>query len=342
MNLLKNSNFWLPVWICSGLATLLCFILWKENWPIDTIIWHVGISLVLLIIGNIIGNQTISNYPTKVGLFIYALFMGIFVGTTVWYLEQTIAQWTFSNDASFLLWHEKSKYLRLLLFCICSAWSLTQTSIDRKTKVLEEKFRTISDAATLHREAELFKLRQQLQPHFLYNSLNSINALVIMQPEKAQEMIGLLSDFLRHSVRSDGKEQIQIEEELAYIESYLAIESIRFGDRLQVKIEKRFNASSIIPAFIIQPLIENAIKYGLYGNIGHVVISIQIESIDDYLSIEISNPFDMNHQLPKGTGFGLEGIKRRLFLMYGRNDLLLTKQHNQEFTTLLKIPQSNV
>lgn len=332
----------MPIWICSGVATLLCLLLWKENWSIEIIAWHIGISLSLLIAGNILGNQTISNYPTKVGLFIYALFMGVFVGTTVWYLEQSIAQWTFSNDASFLLWHEKSKYLRLLLFCICSAWSLTQTSIDRKTKVLEEKFKTIADAATLHREAELFKLRQQLQPHFLYNSLNSINALVILQPEKAQEMIGLLSDFLRHSVRSDSREQIPIEEELAYIESYLAIESIRFGDRLQVSIEKHFNALSIIPAFIIQPLIENAIKYGLYGHIGQVDISIKIESDQNNLIIEICNPFDANHQMPSGTGFGLEGIKRRLFLMYGRNDLLSTRQNNNEFTTLLKIPQSYV
>jgi hypothetical protein len=92
--------------------------------------------------------------------------------------------------------------------------------------------------SVLLKEAELFKLRQQLQPHFLYNSLNSISALIMISPEKAQEMIGKLSDFLRSSVKREAEDKIPVSEELNYIQSYLAIESIRFGDACRSTFKK--------------------------------------------------------------------------------------------------------
>ncbi|MCC6186879.1 MAG: histidine kinase, partial [Chitinophagaceae bacterium] len=191
------------------------------------------------------------------------------------------------------------------------------------------------------KEAELFRLRQQLQPHFLYNSLNSINALIQLDPENAQEMVGRLSDFLRLSVKRDIAELILSKDELNYIETYLAIESVRFGSRLKIDIKKVGSdwEKAKIPAFILQPIIENAIKFGLYGNTGAVTIKIGIDMHNTILQIHIENPFDATTQPPRGTGFGLEGVARRLTLLYARADLLETKKIENIFSTIIKIPQ---
>ena len=207
---------------------------------------------------------------------------------------------------------------------------------------LDSRFQQQTDASILLKEAELFKLRQQLQPHFLYNSLNSINALINIAPDRAQEMIGKLSDFLRSSVKRESEETLPITEELVYIQSYLAIESVRFGDRLQVHFEKEYTDDAVIPPFLLQPILENAIKFGLYGRTGAVNITMHILLDGPLLTITVVNPYDPNTQPPRGTGFGLEGVKRRLYLLYARTDLLETSSDNENFTTILKIPQHHV
>ena len=99
---------------------------------------------------------------------------------------------------------------------------------------------------------------------------------------------------------------------------------------------------SEIPPFLLQPILENAIKFGLYGRVGDVAINMHITLQHSFLVLTIINPFDPHNRPPSGTGFGLEGIQRRLFLLYGRADLLEIKQEEELFTTILKIPQHNV
>jgi len=164
----------------------------------------------------------------------------------------------------------------------------------------------------------------------------------MIAPDKAQEMIGKLSDFLRSSVKRESEDTLPINEELVYIQSYLAIESVRFGDRLQVHFEKEYTDDATIPPFLLQPILENAIKFGLYGKTGTVSIVIHILLDGPMLTITITNPYDPETQPPKGTGFGLEGIQRRLYLIYARTDLLETDKDEQNFTTILKIPQNHV
>src|SRR5690606_27683378 len=111
---------------------------------------------------------------------------------------------------------------------------------------------------------ELYNLRQQLQPHFLFNSLNSIIALIGNQPDRAKEMVFQLSDFLRGTLRKDDQQLIPLAEEVDHLKLYLEIEKVRFGHRLEVKIEIPKEAmEKKLPAMIVQPLLENAIKYGL-------------------------------------------------------------------------------
>lgn len=297
------------------------------------------VSSILLMTASFTGIRAVNSYPTKVGLFFYALAIGFAAAYVAWALNEMVLRWWLWYDKDYLNWFHQTKVVRLFIYVLTAGWLLTHAALKRKTEVLEAQFRDIRDAATLHREAELFKLRQQLQPHFLYNSLNSISALILIFPDKAQEMIGKLSDFLRNSVKREGREQIPIREELEYIEAYLSIEAVRFGDRLNVVYNTSFSDNATIPPFILQPLLENAIKFGVYGHTGEVNIGMQIKLEDAYLIVRIDNPFDADNRPPAGTGFGLEGIQRRLFLIFGRTDLLETKRATNYFTTLLKIPQ---
>ena len=198
-----------------------------------------------------------------------------------------------------------------------------------------------TEAERLTKEAELFKLRQQLQPHFLFNSLNSISALTGSQPEKARHMIQQLSDFLRGTLRKDEQQWSSLQEELQYLQLYLDIEKVRFGYRLQTQIDCEESALQMkLPSLLLQPVVENAIKFGLYDTVGEVTISIKASNQNDMLEVKVENPFDPETALPlQGTGFGLASIQRRLFLLFARHDLLQTTKTNDQFITTITIPQ---
>lgn len=205
----------------------------------------------------------------------------------------------------------------------------------------EADSRTVA-AEKLMREAELSRLRQQLQPHFLFNSLNSISALAGSKPEEARRMIHQLSDFFRGTLRKDDQQLISLGEELEHLQLYLDIEKVRFGHRLKTSVDCAEAALAMkIPPLLLQPVVENAIKFGLYDTLGETVIQVVAVAENKYLKIAVTNPFDPASASPRrGTGFGLESIQRRLYLLYARNDLLTTAQQESNFTTSIRIPQN--
>lgn len=282
-------------------------------------------------------------YPTTAAIYVYALAVAVLISFVVTYVDSSLLKiWIGTGNLRYLAWLKNTIPLRFLLVLLFHCWMATNAAMYRIIRISEERSQLQQDASRLHREAELFKLRQQLQPHFLYNSLNSINALVLADPEKAQEMTGKLAAFLRSSVRRESEEFITLNEELEYLQSYLDIESVRFGDRLTVEIGNDVNGQMKIPSFLLQPILENAVKFGLYGKTGLVKIRLTIQQKEDLVWVIISNPYDPDTQPPRGTGFGLDGVKRRLWLLYGRSDLLETSKTEDEFTTMLKIPIENV
>lgn len=197
-----------------------------------------------------------------------------------------------------------------------------------------------TDLVVMAREAELQKLQLQLQPHFLFNSLNSINALILVNSSRARDMVQQLSDFLRATLKRADEQWITLDQELAYLELYLSIEKVRFGHRLDVQTDCDEQIKVwLVPPLLIQPLVENAIKFGLYGTTDKVVIRMKTERVNDSLQIEITNPFDADMQPAEGSGFGLTGLRRRLYLIYARNDLLKTNIENNHFTVQLTLPE---
>lgn len=247
----------------------------------------------------------------------------------------------FNDDAHYLQSFSDAAGIRfgiafLLIGCV-SMISLLWYTQEEQQSMIQRK----SDAEKLEKEAELFKLRRQLQPHFLFNSLNSISALIGTQPEKARHMIQQLSDFLRGSLKKDEQQWSTLEEELQYLGLYLDIEKVRFGHRLQTEIRCDQDIMTLkLPSMLLQPVMENAIKFGLYDTTGEVLISLGAVMEEGYLKIRVTNPFDPETSQPlKGTGFGLSSIKRRLYLLFARNDLLQTSRDDQHFVTTLIIPQ---
>ena len=253
----------------------------------------------------------------------------------------------FRYDSNYTLFMQKSTPIRFvfafLVICFMSTVSLLWYSQKEQMRV-EEHNQEVEKLAT---EAELSKLRQQLQPHFLFNSLNSISALTISHPEKARFMIQQLSDFLRGTLRQDGHHWNTLQKEIEHLELYLEIEKVRFGDRLRTEIIVGDDVGEWqIPALLLQPVVENAIKFGLYDTIGEVTITIEAIKKDNLLQITITNPFDADTNMSvgqalQGTGFGLQSIRRRLFLLFGRNNLLQTRHEEGLFTTQIFIPQIN-
>ncbi len=198
-----------------------------------------------------------------------------------------------------------------------------------------------NDAEKLTKEAELYKLRQQLQPHFLFNALNSINALIGSRPAEARNMVQQLSAFLRSTLKKEEQQWVLLEEEAHSLQLYLEIEKVRFGNRLSTRIEIDADALTMhVPALLLQPLVENAIKFGLYDTIGETLISLKASNEKGELLITVENPFDLETvSAQKGTGFGLSSVQRRLFLLFGRNDLLQTETKKNIFSTTVKVPQ---
>lgn len=190
------------------------------------------------------------------------------------------------------------------------------------------------------REAELNMLRSQIRPHFLFNSLNSISALTITDPGKAHEMIIKLSDFMRYSLTFQGETMSTLEKELYHIRLYLDIEKIRFGEKLQIEYDICGDCSDWpVPAMILQPVIENAVKYGVYESTGVAGISVKAEkTVTGMMSVSIINPFDADMPAKKGTGTGLANIKRRLETVYKQPNLLLTTKEENIFTAQLLFP----
>lgn len=198
------------------------------------------------------------------------------------------------------------------------------------------------EAQNLAKQTELNNLQEKLHPHFLFNSLNSINALVGIKPENARKMVQQLSDFLRSTLKRDSREWITLGQELDYLSIYLDIEKVRFGHRLQTNIIADAEiADCRLPPFILLPILENAIKFGLYDTLDAVAIRVDCAMDNGMLRITVTNPFDPETRGDvKGTGFGLKAVGRRLYLLFQRPDLLHTDMHDNIFTTTVFIPQS--
>ncbi|NEU08684.1 sensor histidine kinase [Flavihumibacter sp. R14] len=280
-------------------------------------------------------------YRPERNRYLYMLIWCLILAAIWLFTSQWILSLLFSSDAYYANFLYKSLPVRffigLLIIGLSALVSILWYTQQDQKEIVQRK----ADAEKLARDAELYNLRQQLQPHFLFNSLNSITALIGTRPEEARKMIHKLSDFLRGTLKKEDQQPVSLAEELTHLQLYLDIEMVRFGHRLSTEIgADEACRKMLIPPMILQPIVENAIKFGLYDTTGIVNIIIKAECHDNELHVSVQNPYDPETTRPKhGTGFGLSGVKRRLHLLFGRTDLLETKSDSHIFTSTVKIPQ---
>lgn len=204
----------------------------------------------------------------------------------------------------------------------------------------QQKLFRESELNTLVKEAELKSLKYQINPHFIFNSLNSISSLTLSKPEKAREMTIKLSSFLRSTLSKNEKQKSKLYEEITNAKLYLDIEKVRFADKFEFTEELEPECKDLeIPSMILQPLFENAIKHGVYESIDKVTIKLSCRPEKEYLKIIVENNFDPEAVPRKGEGIGIKNIQNRLKLIYNQDNLVTVDKLNGIFRVNIFIPR---
>ncbi len=188
------------------------------------------------------------------------------------------------------------------------------------------------ESQVLARDAEVRALRAQLNPHFLFNSLNSINALVGSDPEDARRMCERLGDFLRQTLALAARETVPLRDEVRLVEGYLAIEKVRFGERLASRIRVQPEVADCpVPPLLLQPLVENAVKHGISERLEGGTIEIEAVARTGQLVVSVTNPYEEGAASRRGEGVGLENVRARLRATEARHAHLTTSKQDGRY-----------
>lgn len=191
----------------------------------------------------------------------------------------------------------------------------------------------------LAREAELKAFKAQVDPHFLFNSLNAVAALCGSRPNDAREMAQLMADFFRLTLRIGSRERITLAEEIDLVSRYLAIEKVRFGARLASKIEVDEAAGRcLVPPLLLQPLVENAVRHGIASMVNGGTIDIAAHADDGVLRIRIDNPADPDRPQPRGESIGLQNARGRLAAISNGRASLRTEESQGMYRLEIELP----
>jgi two-component system sensor histidine kinase AlgZ len=225
----------------------------------------------------------------------------------------------------------------VMLFLLAAAAHYLLITLDESRKTEKRAL----ELQVLAREAELKALRAQIDPHFLFNSLNSISALTSSDPQGARSMCVLLADFLRTSLVLGSKQQIPLTDELRLVDSFLNIEKVRYGRRLSVirNVESGCNGC-LVPPLLIQPLVENAIRHGIAPLIDGGTVRIDIHREGSLIDIRLENPFDASGGVKAqlGAGLGLDNVRSRLSRLFANQSNVTVAQENSTFLVRLRFP----
>ena len=212
-----------------------------------------------------------------------------------------------------------------------------------------------AESRVLARDAELRLLRMQIDPHFLFNSLNSISALTTLDPAQAREMAIDLAQFFRRTLALSERERVPLADELALCRHFVAIEQRRFGDKLRVQwpdgaapgaesgeSHAVFGpaASALLPPMLLQPLLENAIKHGIRSLDEGGTIAVAAVLRAGWLHLSVSNPVAIDAPRERGLGLGLHNIRQRLAVIYADQARISTRREDDRFEVEITLPHA--
>jgi two-component system, LytTR family, sensor histidine kinase AlgZ len=222
-----------------------------------------------------------------------------------------------------------------LLYLLSASFHYMLLAVDATRRAEQQQ----AELAMLAREAELRALKAQVHPHFLFNSLNSISALISVDPGRAREMCVLLGEFFRRTLALGDRASVSLEEELAVARTYLAIEGTRLGARLTV--EEAVEAGSLacrLPPLLLQPLVENAIRHGIATCTEGGVLRLAATTDGQSLRLLVENPFDPESPARPGVGLGLPNVRGRLRARYGEGAAMDAQRLADRFRVMLLLP----
>ena len=245
----------------------------------------------------------------------------------------------FEGNASFQEFLNNSIVVRILTGVLIYFLLISIDFLILSFEEMQDRMEHETALSDMLRDAELNMLRSQIRPHFLFNSLNSVSALTLSNPQAAQDMIIKLSEFMRHSLSLGSETMNTLDDELYHAGLYLDIEKVRFSNRMLVNKSIDASCGKIqLPAMILQPLLENAVKHGVNTMITTSEIELKAQCEETFLTLSISNSFDPDAVPRQGMGTGLSNVRKRLAAIYGRNDLLIVSTHHNSFEVTVQIP----
>lgn len=197
----------------------------------------------------------------------------------------------------------------------------------------------IKDKEKQYLETELNFLKAQIQPHFFFNTLNNLYSLTLKKSDQAPEVVLKLSDLMSYMLYESGSGRVALDKEIAYLQNYIEVEKLRFGQRLEVNFETAGDTGNvIIPPMILILFLENSFKHGVKNNVHHITINIWLKVENGSLFFRVVNPVSMVGNKPAHEGIGLKNVRRRLDLLFGKNYTLDTEDKDNQYIVSLKMP----
>jgi sensor histidine kinase YesM len=346
MNLITKNNiylsFYLLSWLLiSGVHFVILYYIVNVDWQfalIDSLIYNLSFGFLGFSVAYI------TKYAGNDKRFKFILinhFIASLVFVSVWLLISYILSNIILSVANITVslniaeWYPFRVFVGLLLYSVLALLQYVSIYIERieKQSFIQQRMEN-----TL-RSTQLKVLKSQINPHFLFNSLNSISYLVAIDPEKAREMLTVLSEYFRYSIKSKANTS-SLGQELENCRKYLEIEKVRFENRLIIKEDIEESALKVtVPAMILQPLYENGIKHGVYESDLPITISTTIKEELEYVSIEILNNYDLEALPRSGEGLGLKNVSERLKLMFDKEGLMHYEKLVDQFSVKITIPK---
>jgi len=339
----QNKVYYSIIWLClSGLYTLVLFSSYEfpiNEAVVDSLVFNgvfagLGLAFWFIVRYNSFDKNQIINFFAS-----HAAAAGLAIAGAI-FLSLMVLKSIFPVNEEYQIFLQESVAWRAGLGLMYYSITILVYHLIKYYTDLNEKAQNQSQLETMLRDSELEMLKSQINPHFIFNSLNSISSLTITAPDKAREMVIKLSEFLRYSLGKENHQLNTVQEELDNIWLYLDIEKVRFGDRL--KIEKDLDPDTLnmqLPNLILQPLLENSIKHGIYESLEKITVKIKTIITNNTLRIFISNEYDPNAVGKKGKGIGINNVSHRLELIYGVPKLVFITKSDTIFTVRLDIPQ---
>lgn len=288
-------------------------------------------SVAILLTHFLLRNYQLKNQETELRAFLKIIFQCALIATAL----DKLLEWAFILPLPNIFIYQYGVIAELIFYILINAiffliWSLfylTITSIRDRRKLAEQL-----------KEQQLASLMNQINPHFLFNSLNTIRGMIYEDEDKAAELVTQLSTLFRYNLSTDTKAYTTLGKELEVCQHYLAIEDIRLGDRLH--IDMNISSDSInakIPTMGLLTIVENAIKHGIANLKDGGTLTLNSEVKDDMVVVDIINPYQAN-LVKSGTKVGLKNLTQRIELIFGKQGKLSQKADNDTFHVCMSLP----